>query len=152
MFQPKQILVPMDFSDEALLALEWAIMLAKQSGGGSLYAAYVFSVLPDAAALDVGGTAYTEVSEAWAKEKMAALQKKLPKGILWNTVYAKGNPAEEIVEICRLKGIELVVMTTHGRKGISHLLHSSVAEAIVRLAPCPVLVLHMEKAPGPPSH
>lgn len=145
MFQPKRILVPMDFSKEALLALDWALMLAKQTGGVSLYPVYVFSVLPDVTAVDVGRTAYKELSEAWAKEQMTALQKKTSKKVLWNPVYAKGNAAEEIVEICRCKGIDLVVMTTHGRKGISHLLHPSVAEAIVRAAPCPVLVLHLNR-------
>jgi nucleotide-binding universal stress UspA family protein len=128
-----------------LLAMDWAAMVAKQFGRVTIYPTYVFSFLPDAAALDVGRTGYKEVTEDWAKEQMAALQKKLPKEVICQPVYAKGNPAEEIVEICRLKGIDLIVMTTHGRKGISHLLHPSVAEALVRSAPCPVLVLHMNR-------
>lgn len=143
MFHPKRILVPMDFSNEALLALHWAVMLAKQSRVVRLFPIYIYSMLPDAVAIDVGRTAYKEVKQAWVKSKMADLQKKIPRSVRWNPVYATGHPAKVVIKTCRSKSIDLVVMTTHGRKGLSHLLHGSVAEAVVRSAPCPVLVLHM---------
>ena len=137
MFQPKRILVPMDFSDEALLALDWALMLTKTTSGVTIYPTYVFSILPDAAALDVGRTGYKETTRDWVDQNMANLQKKLPDDVGWNPLYVEGNPAENIVDLCQFKGIDLIVMTTHGRQGISHLLHHSIAEGIVRLAPCP---------------
>ena len=53
---------------------------------------------------------------------------------------ASGDPAEAIVQVARDHGIDLIVMSTHGRTGLPHLLLGSVAEKVVRLAPCPVLV------------
>ena len=51
-----------------------------------------------------------------------------------------GNPAGEIVRIAAEVGAEMIVLGTHGRTGMSRLLMGSVAEAVVRRAPCPVLV------------
>lgn len=143
MFKPKRILIPMDFSDEAMLALDWAVMIAKQLGEVTLYPAYVSSTTPDLVALDVGKTRYKEVTRQWIEDKMQNLQMKLSKTVPCEPIYATGNPATEIVDLCRRKGMDLVVTTTHGREGISRLFHRSVAEAIVHSAPCPVLVLHM---------
>ena len=58
-------------------------------------------------------------------------------------LYGEGPAAPEIARLCREQEIDLVVMVTHGRKGVSHLLMGSVAEETERLAPCPVLVLHL---------
>ena len=52
-----------------------------------------------------------------------------------------GDPAKAVAEIAKELGAELVVLPSHGRKGLSHFLIGSVAERIVRFAPCPVLVL-----------
>jgi universal stress protein A len=52
-----------------------------------------------------------------------------------------GSPAEEIVRCAREFGCDLLVMGTHGRSGIGHLALGSVAEAVIRAAPCPVLVV-----------
>jgi nucleotide-binding universal stress UspA family protein len=145
MFNAKRILVPMDFSDEAMLALNWAVLLAKQNLGVTLYPTYVASAIPDPVALDVGRGAYKTATKDWMQEKMKVLEKGLPKDVSCKSLYASGNPAEEIVKFCAQKKIDLVITTTHGRKGISHLLHGSVAEQIVRTAPCPVLVLHLNQ-------
>ena len=51
-----------------------------------------------------------------------------------------GDPAGEVVRLAGEEGAELIVMGTHGRTGLTRLLMGSVAEAIVRRAPCPVLV------------
>jgi nucleotide-binding universal stress UspA family protein len=52
-----------------------------------------------------------------------------------------GPPAAEIVRFARQERVDLIVMNTHGRKGLTHLLMGSVAEAVVRHAPCPVLTM-----------
>ncbi len=56
-------------------------------------------------------------------------------------VLKAGLPIESIVGYAREKGHDLVIMGTHGRRGISHMLTGSVAEAMLRLAPCPVLTV-----------
>jgi nucleotide-binding universal stress UspA family protein len=58
-------------------------------------------------------------------------------------------PADEIVKYAQSEGIDLIVMGTHGRPGLAHFLMGSVAEKVVRTAPCPVLTLrHSERAFG----
>jgi nucleotide-binding universal stress UspA family protein len=52
-----------------------------------------------------------------------------------------GDPAIQIVEYARLESIDLVVIGTHGRSGVAHLVLGSVAERVVRSAPCPVLTV-----------
>ena len=54
---------------------------------------------------------------------------------------ALGHPADTIVRIAQERGADLIVMSTHGRTGLQHVLLGSVAEKVVRLAPCPVLTV-----------
>lgn len=59
----------------------------------------------------------------------------------WDADVAAGPPAETIVRLAHERGVDLIVMGTHGRTGLSHALLGSVAEKVVRLAPCPVLTV-----------
>ena len=59
----------------------------------------------------------------------------------WDADVATGPPAETIVHVAHERGADLIVMGTHGRTGLSHVLLGSVAETVVRLAPCPVLTV-----------
>jgi nucleotide-binding universal stress UspA family protein len=56
-------------------------------------------------------------------------------------VLRVGTPAEEIAQYAEICGIDMIVMGTHGRSGLAHALLGSVAEQVVRLAPCPVLLV-----------
>jgi len=57
-----------------------------------------------------------------------------------------GHPAEAIVRVARERGVDLIVMSTHGRTGLKHVLMGSVAEKVVRLAPSPVLTIKPGKS------
>lgn len=59
----------------------------------------------------------------------------------WDVEVAAGNPADAIVRVAREAGADLIVMGTHGRTGLQHVLLGSVAEKVVRQAPCPVLTV-----------
>jgi nucleotide-binding universal stress UspA family protein len=59
---------------------------------------------------------------------------------------AVGKPAEEIVRVAQEEGVDLVVMGTHGRTGVRHLLLGSVAEDVTRHAPCPVFTVRIAAA------
>lgn len=61
------------------------------------------------------------------------------------TQVAVGKPAEEILQVAEDEGVDLIVMGTHGRTGLRHILLGSVAETMVRTAPCPVFTV---KAPA----
>ena len=63
----------------------------------------------------------------------------LKKGIEVETVHKVGMPFVEIIRTARERGVDLIVIATHGRSGVSHMLFGSVAEKVVRKAPCPVL-------------
>ena len=59
----------------------------------------------------------------------------------WGVEIAAGHPAEAIVRVAQERKADLIVMGTHGRTGLQHVLLGSVAEKVVRLAPCPVLTV-----------
>jgi universal stress protein A len=59
----------------------------------------------------------------------------------WDVEVAMGHPADTIARVARERGADLIVMSTHGRTGLQHVLLGSVAEKVVRLAPCPVLTV-----------
>ena len=61
-------------------------------------------------------------------------------------VLREGNPAEEIVRLAGERGCDLIVMGTHGRRRLGRLLMGSVAEQVLRRAPCPVLTVKGEPA------
>ena len=61
-------------------------------------------------------------------------------------IVATGNPVALIVHMARARTVDLIVMGTHGYTGLRHILWGSVAEKVIRLAPCPVLVVrHQEE-------
>lgn len=78
----------------------------------------------------------------YAEEALTQLRDLIPKSFSgYSTVeVASGDPAEAIVQVARDHGIDLIVMSTHGRTGLAHVALGSVAEKVVRHAPCPVLV------------
>jgi nucleotide-binding universal stress UspA family protein len=59
----------------------------------------------------------------------------------WEVEIAVGRPADTIVRLARERNVDLIVMATHGRTGLGHAVLGSVAEKVVRLAPCPVLTV-----------
>jgi universal stress protein A len=66
----------------------------------------------------------------------------------WEAEVAMGHPAEAIVRVAQERGVDLIVISTHGRTGLQHVLMGSVAEKVVRLAPCPVLTIKRGESAG----
>jgi nucleotide-binding universal stress UspA family protein len=66
----------------------------------------------------------------------------------WEVEVAMGQPADTIVRVAQERGADLIVMSTHGRTGLQHVLMGSVAEKVVRLAPCPVLTVKRRETAG----
>lgn len=139
--QVARILVAVDFSDCSLEALEYAVQAAKEFGAS---VTILHVVEPASYGLD-----FTLVHAGDAQRTVAALKKRLDEfaalfagqGIGAAAWLRSGLPGEAIVNAARDAGADLIVMGTHGRRGFSHLVSGSVAEAVLRQAPCPVLTV-----------
>lgn len=137
-FDPSVILVPVDFSDESLAALDEAVALQPKA----LHVVHVQPVLPS------GWESLVFLADLERKEQEAARHRLREaadqRGRADAAVHvpiAAGNPAAVIAEIAQHEGATLVIMPSHGRTGLARMALGSVAENVVRLAHCPVLVL-----------
>jgi nucleotide-binding universal stress UspA family protein len=146
----KRILVPTDFSDFSRQALEQAIDLGKRFKARII----VFHALEPiyfAASADLYGPSanlgmLVEEQRRSAQEQLARLGRSLAKRkVPVRTVLASGTPHAVILDAVRKLGADLIVMSTHGRSGLSHLFLGSVAEKVVRGASCPVLTVRAEQ-------
>jgi nucleotide-binding universal stress UspA family protein len=84
---------------------------------------------------------YLQDLEAEIMQNMeACLARVTASGLEGDIVVVHGVPFHEILETAKTQKVDLIVVGTHGRTGLQHILLGSVAEKVVRLAPCPVLV------------
>ena len=133
-----RILVPIDFSPYSDAALALATSLARD-GGGTLVLAHV-EFIPISAA---GGEYLYAIPEPPTEELLDKLNHVVPPDshVMVERRLLSGDPADAIIRLAESENIDLIVMGTHGRRGLSRLLMGSVAEAVVRAAPCPVLTV-----------
>ena len=132
------VVVPIDFSDESFRAVDTAISLA-----GEASHIHVIHVLPVLMVAEPG-VVWEEVDdESRCEHARQALIKRLDSlkyaGVKPHVVV--GDPGKEITDFAQRCEATLIVQPSHGRTGIKRLLIGSVAERVVRLAHCPVLVL-----------
>ena len=137
----KTVLCPTDFSDASYHALEYGLRFA-QSADGLLIVAHVIHV--PGGDLLTGQSfslnfkeAQDQVLERLREVHTTRLQS-YPKCEL---VPVIGEPAVEITGLAKTRAADLIIMSTHGRSGLSHLVMGSVAEQILRHAPCPVFIV-----------
>jgi nucleotide-binding universal stress UspA family protein len=142
-FRLKRILVPIDFSDCSKKALQYAVPLAKQHQA-AITLLYIVPT-PSYAAGEYGGIDYASLeaeTRASADQALSALAVDEIRGeVSADTVVRSGSAALEIIEFAKSLPADIIVVSTHGRTGLKHVLLGSVAENVVRLAPCPVLVV-----------
>jgi nucleotide-binding universal stress UspA family protein len=145
----RRMLVPIDFSDCSLEALEYAIQVAR-----SLNAAITILHVMEPVAY---GLDFTLSHPSELEEKRVKLSHRLRDlaaaatgcGLQADEVLRGGLPADSILDHARSQAVDLIVMGTHGRRGISHLVNGSVTEAVLRRADCPVLTVRSPKfSPG----
>jgi nucleotide-binding universal stress UspA family protein len=143
-FPPKKILVPLDLSARALKALQHAQALARRFGS-ELHLVHITEPLVYPTDLGyapvVSGDLETELQEG-SRERLAAVVEAVRQaGFTVSGRLQVGRPHTEIVAAAADFGADLVVLTTHGFTGLKHVLLGSVAERVVRHAPCPVWVV-----------
>ncbi len=140
------ILCPTDFSEASFHALRVAQDLARHFGGELLVVHIVEPIPP--VPVDTNGSIRFDVFQ-YEDELMASAEKLLAETLSRHlssevkvrSMVAGGVPWEEIVRIASDEKASLVVIATHGRAGWKHLLFGSVTEKVIRVAPCPVLVI-----------
>ncbi len=141
---PKQkVVVPVDFSDESIVAVDSARELVRDAS--HLYVIHVLPVLEPAEP----GVIWTTIDDdSRRKHAQQALRERLvdAKYKDLSLEIAFGDAGEEITAFAERIGADLIVQPSHGRRGLRRMLLGSVAERVVRLATCPVLVLKHRKA------
>jgi nucleotide-binding universal stress UspA family protein len=132
------IIVPVDFSDDSLDAVDTALELAASAAN-----LYVVHVLPELSPLEPGELWETIDNESRTQHAEKALRERLskPEHADLNIEILFGDAGHQIAQRAEELQAEMIVLPSHGRTGLSHLLIGSVAERVVRLAHCPVLVL-----------
>jgi nucleotide-binding universal stress UspA family protein len=138
------ILVPVDFSDCSLGGLDYAIEFAKAFGARVLLL-HVMDLGPLLGSSDYtryGRQAFENAMALQAHEDMRAFVRRANfRGLLHQTIIVAGGIVERICDVARTENADLIITSTHGRVGLSHLLIGSTAELTVRYAPCPVLAV-----------
>lgn len=131
----KRILVATDFSDHARKALEQAALLARQSDAEIILCHIIDPMLVVPSPIDAPDRAASDArtkAERWLRD--AGVEN-------GRVLIEQGHAFAEIVRLARNEEADLVVLGSHGRGAIAHLLLGSVAERVVRKAPCSVLVV-----------
>jgi nucleotide-binding universal stress UspA family protein len=137
----KRILVPTDFSETSETAIRYGVALAR-AFKAQLYLLHIEEHrrgTPDADPIGL----VDETTQTPAHEQLIApLTEKDIQELRPERVMLSGKPDIEILRYAQTHETDLIVMGTHGRTGIAHMLIGSVAEKVVRSAPCPVLTVH----------
>jgi universal stress protein A len=141
-FRIKHVLVPIDFSECSKKALQYAIPLAKEHDAAITL---LYVVTPVYGTGEYGALDYGELEvsmrQGGEKELAKLAQEEVRAQIPTDLLVHTGSPAHEIVQAARRLPADLIVISTHGRTGLKHVLLGSVAEQVVRTAPCPVFVV-----------
>ncbi len=128
----REILVATDFSSQSNRAFEAALALAQHFGARL----HLLHVVPDA------------FGQKMALAKLKVFTGELLEGTEIVRTVSLGQAAPEIVKYAGREKIDLIVLGTHGRTGVAHALMGSVAEAVVRTAPCQVLTIGPKVEPA----
>jgi nucleotide-binding universal stress UspA family protein len=144
----KNILMATDFSDNSKWALTYALSFAKQYQA-KLYLLHVIQqpTYPLGMYAEISFDAMDKfsrnISEATEKEMAKLREKELQGFENYECLVIYGTPFLEILRTAKDKGVDLIIVGTHGRTGLDHVLFGSTAEKVVRRAPCPVLSVRL---------
>ena len=148
-----RILVPVDFSAPSDRSVAYASLLADRFGAAVellhvIGDPYRTTAWASEAFVPPLPNVLAELTET-ARRRLSETQQSLAdRGVVATTAIAQGPPAVGILEHLAAGSFDLVVMGTHGRTGLSHVLLGSVAEHVLRKSPCPVLTVRGPRAAG----
>jgi nucleotide-binding universal stress UspA family protein len=138
----RRILAPTDFSEPSKQAIAYALELA-QTFGATLVLLHVVELPPypieGLPPSQLGGTLLEDLEQQATSDLAQVLANEAEVKVVRRVVV--GIPYRKIVVVAADEKVDLIVMATHGRTGFNHLFVGSVAEKVVRTAPCPVLTI-----------
>lgn len=156
---PRTWLVAFDFSDLAKAALEHGRTLLAALGPGRLYVVYVHAPASDGAGIDIASVGpefgkHEDIVMREADQQLHAYLSELPPvpggPLVYEHQVVSGRPADKVVAIADQLGADQIVLASHGRRGLERFFLGSVAERVLRLAHCAVLVVKYTPPPLPP--
>jgi len=144
-----KILVGTDFSDDSSFALDYAEEVARKFAAEIIVVHVDQPLTPVMMTPELGPSMDLGVMDRIAEEQRLLAQRELDKivlrlrdgGLKARSLLKVGSPFVEVVRAARNEGADLIVIGTHGRTGLAHVLMGSVAERVVRKASCPVLTV-----------
>jgi len=144
--QLRRILLPTDFSGCANYALPYAAAIARATKATIICVHVVETVVP---AVGYSGLAEPLPLADISEQLEDSAEREMPKltecdectGLDLEEVIVHGDPAAEIVRVAAEREVDLIVVSSHGRTGLGRIIFGSTAEAIVRHAACPVIVV-----------
>jgi len=143
---PKTILVPVDFSEGSTAALNYATGLAAKLDAKIVLLNVIgVQVLGAEYGMPVAAEAIEMIYDTNQKALDQLVATNKDKASFARTLLETGDPRTMIEAVARKLGTDLIVMGTHGRRGLRRFLIGSVAESVVRTAPCPVLLVRMDE-------
>jgi nucleotide-binding universal stress UspA family protein len=145
----RRFLVPTDFTETSDRALDWAIDLAARLGASvTVMHAYEIPVLgfPDGALIATPEIA-TRISDAARSALNRTLERCKGRGVPVDAVLRDGVPYEEVNTLAEAIKADLIIIGTHGRRGLARALLGSVAENVIRTATRPVVTIHGPREP-----
>jgi len=144
--QIKTILFPTDFSQGARAAMDYALSLANDYQA-RLVLLYVIQDISIAEWYIPSSLSVTDLVEEMEKSAKAEIDKWASEAAAKvksvEKIVIRGVPFVEIIRTAKEKSVDMIVIGTHGRTGIDHMLFGSTAEKVVRKSPCPVLTVRM---------
>jgi len=153
----KKILVPVDFSEHSIAAIEAAVEFAKVFDA-KLYLLHCYQIQPGgispygiAVPFPNSADYFKKVHDVATQHLAECQQKYIPSGISVDARVMSEAPSEAIIDAAKEIGADLIVMGTRGLSGFMHVMLGSVAERTVRRAPCAVMTVHAPKPESKPK-
>jgi nucleotide-binding universal stress UspA family protein len=148
-----KVVVPVDFNDVSVRPLKLALDLATAAGGTVVLLAVVDDSFPnpDILSLQLPWADYHRHLRDEARRRLEKLVCEVEGGERAEICVVRGHPARTIVHFAAEEGCDLIVMATHGTRGLQHALLGSVTDKVIRQVHCPVLVVRLHDPEVPDS-
>jgi len=140
---PSRILVPVDVGDPRRGPYRMAVQLAGLNGAVVILLAVIDDTFPypDIFSFHSPNEDYYKSLRERALETLRELARDAPGSVEIDMIVSRGKPARVIVQVAEEERADLIIMRTHGTRGLEHAVLGSVTDRVLRLTPCPILVI-----------